>query len=29
VLIGWLAAGLVASWLFFRWDPSLPRHARS
>ena len=28
VLIGWLAAGLVASWLFFRWDPSRPRHAR-
>src|SRR5262249_20147697 len=21
VLVGWLAAGLAASWLFFRWDP--------
>lgn len=28
VLAGWLAAGLVASLLFFRWDPSRPRHAR-
>lgn len=28
VLVGWLAAGLVASVLFFRWDPSRPRHAR-
>ena len=28
VLVGWLAAGLVASLLFFRWDPSRPRHAR-
>jgi ABC-2 type transport system permease protein len=28
VLVGWLAIGLVASLLFFRWDPSRPRHAR-
>lgn len=28
VLAGWLAGGLVASLLFFRWDPSRPRHAR-
>jgi ABC-2 type transport system permease protein len=28
VLVGWLAAGLLASLLFFRWDPSRPRHAR-
>ena len=28
VLIGWVAAGLVASVLFFRWDPSRPRHTR-
>jgi ABC-2 type transport system permease protein len=28
VLVAWLAAGLVASLLFFRWDPSRPRHAR-
>jgi ABC-2 type transport system permease protein len=28
VLVGWLAGGLVASLLFFRWDPSRPRHAR-
>jgi ABC-2 type transport system permease protein len=28
VLAGWLAAGLAASLLFFRWDPSRPRHAR-
>lgn len=28
VLTGWLAGGLVASLLFFRWDPSRPRHAR-
>jgi len=28
VLAGWLTGGLVASLLFFRWDPSRPRHAR-
>jgi ABC-2 type transport system permease protein len=28
VLTAWLAAGLLASLLFFRWDPSRPRHAR-
>jgi hypothetical protein len=28
VLAGWVAGGLVASLLFFRWDPSRPRHAR-
>lgn len=28
VLIGWLLVGLVASLLFFRWDPSRPAHAR-
>jgi ABC-2 type transport system permease protein len=28
VLVAWLAGGLVASLLFFRWDPSRPRHAR-
>jgi len=28
VLVGWLLAGLVASLLFFRWDPSRPAHAR-
>jgi ABC-2 type transport system permease protein len=28
VLVAWLAAGLLASLLFFRWDPSRPRHAR-
>ena len=25
---GWLADGLMASWLFFRRDPSRPRHGR-
>lgn len=29
VLVAWLAGGLVASILFFRWDPSRPRHAAS
>jgi ABC-2 type transport system permease protein len=29
VLGCWLTAGLVASLLFFRWDPSRPRHGRS
>lgn len=30
VVLGcWLAGGLVASLLFFRWDPSRPRHSRS
>ncbi len=28
VLGGWLAGGLVASLLFFRWDPSRPQRAR-
>jgi ABC-2 type transport system permease protein len=28
VLAGWLAGGLVASLVFFRWDPSRPRRAR-
>jgi hypothetical protein len=29
VLAGWAAAGLVASLVLFRWEPSRPGHPRS